>query len=147
MALDRSDRAVLAAGRAIRARERKEAKKARPKSPKADRGRVRDNAFLAWVRRQPCAVGPVGCGGPTEAAHVRLSAPGEPMTGMQRKPNDARCVPLCQNHHRVGPDAQHAHGERQWWSARGIDPLQLAANYYARFQAEGSTLQRRGESR
>lgn len=122
--------------RQAKARERKAAKRERPKSPKADRSRVRDHGYLAWLRRQPCAVGPVGCSGPIEAAHVRLSAPGEPMTGMQRKPSDSRALPLCVAHHREGPDAQHGRGERQWWTARKIDPLKLAATYYVRFQKE-----------
>lgn len=133
MAYDASERAVLREARAIRQRKLRAAKKARPKSPKADRGRVRDNAYLAHVRRLPCCVGPEGCSGPVEAAHVRYSAPGEPMTGMQRKPSDSRAVPLCAAHHRTGPDAQHARGERQWWAARGIDPLALSARLYVEF--------------
>jgi len=136
MPFDTEERAILRQARAIKADARKAAKKARPKSPKADRGRVRDPAFLAWLRRQPCAVGPEGCSGPVEAAHVRLSAPGEPMTGMQRKPSDCRAVPLCAAHHRTGPDAQHARGERQWWAAQGQDPLSLAASLYVKFLRE-----------
>ena len=72
MNLSKEERAVLGEARLIRARQRKTAKRERPKSPKADRGRVRDNGFLAFLRRQPCAVGPVGCAGPVEAAHIGL---------------------------------------------------------------------------
>ena len=53
---------------------------------------------------------------------------------MQRKPSDRFAVPLCAAHHREGPKAQHAAGERAWWAARGIDPYALAETLYARFE-------------
>jgi len=136
MTLSREERAILAQGRDLKARERKAKKAQRPKSPKADRGRVRDNGYLAFLRRQPCCVGPVGCRGVVQAAHVRYSRPGEPMTGMQRKPSDRNAVSLCEAHHLTGPDAQHSRGERQWWGARGIDPHALADRLYALYQQE-----------
>jgi hypothetical protein len=50
------------------AERRKAAKAARPKSPKASRGRERNNAYLAWLRRQPCVARHMGgCDGPVEA--------------------------------------------------------------------------------
>lgn len=123
-------RSILREADAIKRDERKASKQARPKSPKADRGRVRDPGFLAFLRRQSCAVGPDGCSGPVEAAHVRYSVPGEGSTGMQRKPSDTRAVPLCRVHHRDGPDAQHSTSERAWWAKHGIDPLALAARLF-----------------
>jgi len=121
--------------RQFKARERKDAKAKRPKSPKADRGRVRDNGYLAFLRRQPCVVGPVGCFGPVEAAHIRFAdaGRGKPLTGMQTKPDDRWCVSLCAAHHRTGPDAQHGANERAWWASRGIDALELAAKQYAAY--------------
>jgi hypothetical protein len=140
MTLTRRERDELHAAqlkvRQFKARERKDAKAKHPKSPKADRGRVRDNGYLAWLRRQPCAVGPLGCEGPTEAAHVRYSRPGEPNPGLQVKPSDKYAVPLCSGHHRTGPEAQHAAGERAWWASRGIDPFELAARLYAEYQSD-----------
>lgn len=102
---------------------------------KADRGRVRDNAFLAYLRRQPC----VACGSTVrvEAAHIRSGYPeaGWPPTGMQVKPSDNRAASLCASCHREGPDAQHKSGERAWWAARGIYPPALCAEVYADFTA------------
>lgn len=130
MTLSRDERAILAQGRALRARERKTAKLARPKSPKADRGRVRDSGFLAYLRRQPCAVGPSGCDGPIQAAHIRTPRPGESPTGLQRKPNDDRCTPLCASHHRQ----QHTMRELGFWARYGLDPFDVAARLYAEYQ-------------
>ena len=137
MTLSKSERDELHASQAkvrkIKGKVRREAKAARPVNPKADRGRVRDPGFLVYVRRLPCSVGPIGCSGGIEAAHIRYSLPGEPLTGMQRKPDDSRCVPLCAGHHRTNPDAQHAGNERRWWLDRGIDPHALAATLYAQY--------------
>lgn len=129
-------RALEAELRQIKRDIRKEAKKRRPVNQKADRGRVRDPGYLAFLRRQPCAVGPIGCDGPTEAAHIRFGLPGEPPTGLQRKPSDRRAAPLCAGHHRTGPDAQHAFGERAWWASRGIDPHQLAERLHAEYRSQ-----------
>lgn len=121
------------AGRVFReakARERRASKAARPKSPKADRGRVRDPGFLAFLRRQPCAVGPVGCRGPVQAAHIRTSLPGEPPTGLQRKPNDDRCCPLCAGHH----EEQHSMNEMRFWAKHGKDPFAVAFGYFKAYQ-------------
>lgn len=138
MTLSPAERQAERIYRQAKLRERKEAKAARPTSPKADRGRVRDNGFLAFLRRQPCCVGPNGCSGPVEAAHVRFAVPGEGSTGMQRKPSDSRAVPLCVAHHREGPDAQHRSGERAWWTKHGIDALQLAASLYVQYLKGGA---------
>lgn len=118
-------------------RESKDAKAKRAPNPKADRGRVRDPGFLAFLRRQPCAVGPVGCNGAIQACHVRYGRPGEPPTGLQRKPSDRRAVGMCRGHHLDNPDAQHRSGERAWWAARGIDPPVLADQLFAKYLSEG----------
>lgn len=128
-------------------RAEKSARPARPKAErkvvghvnlKADRASTKEPLYLAYVRRLPCAVGPVGCVGPVEAAHVRFGRPGEPPTGLQRKPPDCRAVPLCSGHHRTNPDAQHAGSERRFWERRGIDPHALADAHYATYRAEGA---------
>jgi hypothetical protein len=127
--------------RQLKARERKEATARRPKSLKADRGRVRDLGFLAFLRRQPCTLaGYPGhvCSGRIEAAHIRFAsaADGKPLTGMQTKPDDRYCVPLCSGAHTSGADAQHRSGERAWWAAHGLDALATAAALYARYQSK-----------
>jgi hypothetical protein len=120
------------AAKATLAAHRKATRKARPQPivPERDgrqrQPRIRDNGFLAFLRRLPCASGPEGCFGPVQAAHIRFGRPGQGNAGMQRKPDDRNAVPLCAGHHTEGPDAQHRAGERQWWAARGIDPHKLS---------------------
>ncbi len=133
--LTAEERALVSAANAVKARERKAAKAARRPNPKADRGRVRDNGYLAFLRRQACAVGPAGCGGPTDAAHIRSHRPGERPTGMGRKPDDRRATPLCRNHHTAGPDAQHNSNEMAWWAAHGLNPFDVADKLFAQYQA------------
>lgn len=95
--------------------------------------RVRDNAFLAFVRRKPC----MKCGTTqrVEAAHVRSGYPeaGWRSTGMQEKPDDCRTLPLCATCHREGPKAQHGGNERAWWEALGIYPPAACAALYEEF--------------
>lgn len=131
-----ADRQVLAAAREIKARTRKAAKQARPVNVKADRGRVRDPAFLAFLRRQPCVIGG-DCEGPIQACHIRYGLPGEAPTGLQRKPSDTRCTSMCAKHHAL----QHAGNERQFWASRGLDPFAIAGRLYVEFLA-GSSLAR-----
>lgn len=105
-------------------RERKAASKGRAPSPKATRGRVKEPAYLRWLRTLPCAVAHVGrCSGPIQAAHLRTSdaAAGRINPGMQRKPDDSWATPLCAHHHAE----QHRGNERAFWSAAGIDPTAL----------------------
>lgn len=93
--------------------------------------RVKDQRHLSAVARLPCLI----CGAtPVEVAHVRYAdaARDKPITGMQTKPDDKWTVPLCPDHHRLGPCAQHAMGERAFWESHDIDPLAVCeALYYA----------------
>lgn len=121
--------------KAVLAKHRKALKAARPArvipTVKGQRApRKRDPGFLAYVRRQGCAVGPIGCDGPTQAAHIRTGLPGEPPTGLQRKPDDSRCTPLCAGHHRQ----QHAMQEMRFWAQFGKDPFTIAAYLYRQYQ-------------
>jgi hypothetical protein len=96
--------------------------------PKPQRGEKRP-AHLAFIRRLPCVI----CGrSPSEAAHVRYSDAGTGhVSAVGQKPDDARTVPLCAHCHREGPQAQHRSGERVWWQAHGIDPVELARRLFA----------------
>lgn len=125
-------RAVMAEAAKIRSDERRAAKKARQPSEKADRGRVRDNGYLAYLRRQPCRVG-FCCEGPIQAAHVRYgdSSRGKVNPGLQVKPSDRFAVSLCERHHAE----QHRHNERAWWSSYGKDGLAEADAQFADYQA------------
>jgi hypothetical protein len=121
--------------RQFKARERKDAKAKRPKSPKASRGRVRDNGYLAWLRRQPCVLGGAPthtCEGATEACHIRAHKPGELPTGLQRKPDDRRATCLCAGGHRE----QHSMNEMRFWQAHGLNPFEVAERLYARYQSK-----------
>lgn len=92
--------------------------------------RQKSPTHLRRVRQLPC----LACGrpGPSEAAHVRYGDPGHQKrpTGMGERPDDRWSVPLCARCHRLDDDAQHARGERDWWSSRGIDPIAVAARLF-----------------
>lgn len=72
--------------------------------------RVRDEQYLAWLRRQPCAVGGFlaraghayslswHCSGPTDPEHKREGV------GAGQKASDADAWPCCRRHH----DDRHA---------------------------------------
>lgn len=127
-----------------RAQERREIAKARRvKSPKADRGRERDNGFLQFVRRQPCAARGLGnCFGAVEATHIRMAsaAHNKPLTGLGVKPSDRWCLPACRGHHLD----QHMEGdERRWWSKVGIDPFETAKRLYAEYRGLNGVVSRR----
>lgn len=81
---------------------------------------------LKFIRSLPCAV----CGTLRfiEAAHVRIASAvhGKRETGMSQKPDDCWAVPLCADHHRDGPQAQHKIGEEAFWRFHNIDPCNLA---------------------
>jgi hypothetical protein len=98
--------------------------------------RETDGGFLAFLRRQPCAVAHLGgCGGPVEAAHVRYSdaAKGSINPGMQRKNHDRHCNPLCRTHHAE----QHKGAERAFWDRAGLDAYDNAARLYAAYLGDG----------
>lgn len=90
--------------------------------------RIRDEAWLAEVRKMPCLV----CGrpGPNDPAHIRAASPpyGKRYTGKGEKPDDKWVLPLCRAHH----DAQHRESELGWWAGMGIaDPFAVAVALYA----------------
>lgn len=105
---------------------------------KADRGRVRDNGYLAFLRRQPCSVGHIygftRCSGHIDAAHIRTHKPGGRPTGMQRKPDDCRATSLCRRHHTEQHDAGN---ELRWWQGYGLDPFETAERLFAAYEAQG----------
>ena len=93
--------------------------------------RLFDAGYLAWLRKLPCTI--CRTVHAVEAAHIRFG-----LTGIGRKPDDARAVPLCAVCHRVGPASQHATGDEQaWWARHGIDPLKLAEKLYAEYGGDG----------
>lgn len=129
------DRATIAAAARIRRDARKAQAKARSKSPKADRGRERDNGFLAYVRRQPCEAAHMGgCSGPVQAAHIRYRVFGIPNSaGGQVKNHDRHCNPLCDHHHNAD---QHKHREQDFWASIGKDAYATAAAHFAAYSGD-----------
>lgn len=142
MTISHDDRQILQAARRIQSRERKERRsKVKAQNTKPTRGREIDRGFLAFLRRQPCAVAHMGgCKGPVQAAHIRFSdiRSGSVNPGMGRKNHDRHSNPLCENHHL---NDQHKRNERAFWFAAGVDPYANAKRLYALYrtpQSEGS---------
>jgi hypothetical protein len=137
ISLTKWQRDTLRDAKRVRAEIRKANKreKIQPVAKEQRQPRVRDNTYLAWIRRLPCACsmipGHALCTGPIQAAHVRYSVPGRPNPGMQQKPSDYATVPLCAGHHAL----QHTGSERVFWSNRGVDPLALCAALKAAYDA------------
>lgn len=131
-----ADRKTLEAAKRVRAKQRRHRNATKP--PRVEKAgqepRKRDTTYLKWIRRLPC----IACLATNEltqtfrqieAAHVRAGYPADGWrpTGMSEKPSDRRTVPLCREHHREGPKAQHNHKERLWWDALGIHPPEFCA--------------------
>lgn len=96
--------------------------------------RTRKKAYLARIAQLPSVI---SLSSPCEVCHVRYGDPaqGKPSTGMAEKPDDKWTLPLTPNEHRLGREAQHARGEREWWQKHGIDPVALCNDLYAAWEA------------
>lgn len=133
LSLDERERSILAAAAKIkkaRNRATRDAIKAQRKpGGKANRGRERDNGYLAFLRRQPCAC--CGRSAPSDAAHIRMASPsrGKLPTGMQVKPSDKFAVPLNRSCHMK----QHQGSEASFWSERRLDPFEIADRLFAEY--------------
>lgn len=131
-------RDLLKRNREARRADRKTRVEHKAEPIKASRGRVKDNAYLAYLRRQPCCVGPLmqdACQGGIDPAHIRFSdfRVGRLNPGVGNKSDDKWCLPVCRKHH----EAQHQFGdERRWWSdVVRADVNALAAQHHADFLA------------
>lgn len=134
MNLTPSERQTLADARRIKAAKAKALREALKRVrviEKADRGRVRNTPYLAWLRRQPCRIG-TGCEGRVEACHVRYGdhKAGRVNPGLQKKPDDRWAVSLCAGHHRE----QHSMNERAWWTSYGLDGSAVALAQFTEFK-------------
>lgn len=126
------------AARKARKQARRDRQKAIGKPAKGQRQpRVRDNAYLAFLRRQPC----LRCGStPCDAAHVRWAPPGSGWryVGKGEKPDDARAVPMCRADHEL----QHSMSEARFWAeVLERDPVQTCAELYALFLSGSPSIQ------
>lgn len=84
---------------------------------------IRNRAYLAWLRMQPCCITGKTIG--VEAAHVRRGNGG----GMGIKPSDLRALPLHADEHRL----QHTMGETTYWDRVGLDPDVLIIKHLSLF--------------
>lgn len=99
------------------------------------RPREHDSPYMGFIARLPCIACLVRTGRtmrPVQVAHCRANYEQEAgpfwrPVGMQEKPHDRRCTPLCVSCHLSGPLAQHASNERDWWATLGIYPPDLCA--------------------
>ena len=108
--------------------KRRRSNRARSDAPGQRKPRERNESYLAMIRQLPCIR---CCHMPSEAAHIRMSAPGKPPEGKGMKPSDRYTVPLCSECHTISPDSQHRVGEKKFWARLNTDPLQLAAKLYS----------------
>jgi len=96
--------------------------------------RYRNREHLRYVARQPCLV----CGRkPSDPHHLRFAQP----RALGRKASDEFTVPLCRIHHRA---LHRAANERAWWQQAGIDPVQVARQFWneTRGTKEGKSVAR-----
>lgn len=140
MTLSAEQRAILYKAQQIKREQNKGRSRAlkseRRERGKADRGRERDNGFLAYLRRQPCEAAHMGgCDGPVQAAHISYRQAGIPNSfGRGVKNHDRHATPLCAGHHAL----QHSMGrERAFWELVGKDAYETAAGHYERYQGGG----------
>lgn len=133
MTLTPAERETLAAANRIKRslnRERRRNVLAQRPHEKKHRGRERDPAHLAYIRRLPCVATFVetgrlvyGC----QAAHVRMVREGKP-GAMGVKPSDKYALPLTPEMH----DRQtNRGGERGFWAGLNIDPIALSLSLHA----------------
>jgi len=97
------------------------------------KGKVRDEAYLSYVRNEGCLV----CGGmPVHAHHMMHADDSEEMQrGMGLKNGDDLAVPLCPPHH----DELHQFGrERVWWALHGTDPVEWAKENWKKYNVRSS---------
>src|SRR5882672_9675230 len=102
------------------------------------RGRVYDEAYLAFIRKRVCVAcfeqlinNPEWQSGHvqksrTEAAHVGLR-------GLSQKCSDRETIPLCREHHTEGKTSAHKLG-KNFWKYHGIDRDKLIAQLNERYE-------------
>jgi len=82
------------------------------KKPKPERGTKRAKAYIEQVKQLPCVI--CGRSGPSDAHHIICERYGSAKT------SDFDVIPLCKEHHQVGPDAIH-NGKSSWVAKYGND--------------------------
>lgn len=88
--------------------------------PMESKGPARSADWLGRIRSMPCLCCPHGRQQhPTRAHHPKGLFP----RTMGRRVSDLLCLPLCDGHHTLWPQALHQTGdEAAWWRSQGVDP-------------------------
>jgi hypothetical protein len=93
--------------------------------------RYRNRDHLRYVGQQACLI----CGRKqSDPHHLRYLQP----RALGRKVSDEFAVPLCRSHHRA---VHRAADEQAWWTAAGIDPVQVARELWARTRRDSPQVQ------
>jgi ERF superfamily len=96
--------------------------------------RYRNREHIRFVARQPCLL----CGRkPSDPHHLRFMQP----RALSRKASDEFTVPLCRIHHRA---LHRAIDERAWWQQAGIDPVQIARQFWNETRGQKREIALRG---
>ena len=82
------------------------------KGPKKKNGTKVGRDYMARVKMLPCVI--CGAAPPSDAHHVICDRYGT------SKASDFDTIPLCKNHHQIGPDAIH-NGKASWVEKYGPD--------------------------
>ena len=98
--------------------------------------RYRNKAHLRFVMAQPCVI----CGRkPSDPHHLRFAQ----ARALGRKVSDEFAVPLCRSHHGA---LHRSADEARWWSAAGIEPIQVARKLWSNTRLPGTPRKKRDTS-
>lgn len=107
--------------------------------------RRRNREHLAKVAQLPCIICAIQGRRtwPVEVAHCKSPYPeaGWRAFGHSEKGHDENCAPICSEHHRTGPEAQHRNpygDEAAWWAHFGVYPPAFCAALVEAF-AQGAS--------
>lgn len=103
-----------------------------------------DSDYKGWIAQLPCVACLIMKGRfhrLVQVAHCRISdaEAGWRSVGMQEKPDDRKCTPLCHLHHQNGPreTCQHKMNERVFWDELlAINVFQLVADLNHAYDAD-----------
>ena len=98
--------------------------------------RIRDFAFISWIKSQPCVV----CEKHSFNLFTKRFAPSQAHhaghRGLSQLADDRTCIPLCWTHHdRNSPHSIHSLG-RNFWRVYSLDRNAIIEEMNARYELE-----------